>query len=58
MVVLLRALAFAACVLVDLLPSTEVHCRFDAPLCVWSEPAPEAPPAELPPPPPAEPPAS
>jgi hypothetical protein len=39
MLVLLQALAFAGCVLFDLLPSTEVECRFGAPLATWSAPA-------------------
>jgi hypothetical protein len=36
MLVLLQAVAFAGCVLFDLLPSTEVECRFGVPLASWS----------------------
>jgi len=54
MLVVLQALAFAGCVLIDLLPSTEVDCRFGVPLASWWTPA--APsanaPAECPAPPP------
>jgi hypothetical protein len=39
MLVLLQAVAFAGCVLFDLLPSTEVECRFGVPLATWSAPA-------------------
>ena len=51
----LRALAFAGCVLVDLLPNTEVDCRFDAPLALVGAPAPASgsAPAECPAPPPS-----
>ena len=40
MLVLLQAVAFAGCVLFDLLPSTEVDCRFGVPLATWSAAAP------------------
>ena len=39
MLVLLQAVAFAGCVLLDLLPSTEVECRFGVPVTSWSAPA-------------------
>jgi hypothetical protein len=38
--VLLQAVAFAGCVLFDLLPSTEVECRFGVPVVGWSAPPP------------------
>jgi len=38
MLVLLQAVAFAGCILVDLLPSTEVQCRFGVPVASWSTP--------------------
>ena len=40
MLMVLQALAFAGCVLLDLLPSTEVQCRFDVPLVTWPAPPP------------------
>ncbi len=40
MLVVLQALAFAGCVLLDMLPSTEVQCRFDVPLVTWPAPPP------------------
>lgn len=40
MLVLLQAVAFAGCVLFDLLPSTEVECRFGVPLGTWGSPPP------------------
>jgi len=36
--VLLQAVAFAGCVLLGLLPSTEVECRFGVPVVTWSAP--------------------
>jgi len=50
MLVLLRAVAFAGCVLFDLLPSTEVECRFGVPVASWSTqpPAGEGAPAMCP----------
>jgi len=36
--VLLQAVAFAGCVLFDLLPSTEVECRFGVPVASWEPP--------------------
>jgi hypothetical protein len=39
MLIMWQALAFTACVLVGLLPSTEVQCRFDVPV-VEISPAP------------------
>jgi hypothetical protein len=57
MLVLLRALAFAGCVLVDLLPRTEAECRFSAPVAAWGGPSPTSgsAPAECPEPPPPAP---
>ena len=37
--VILRALAFAGCVVLDLLPGTEVDCHFAVPLAAWPAPA-------------------
>ena len=50
MLIMWQALAFAACVLFDLLPSSEVQCRFDAPVVALSPPPSPAPakPAEPP----------
>src|SRR5437867_1327480 len=51
MLLMWQALAFTACVLIGLLPSTEVQCQFDVPLAEIS-PAPSpvsvSKPAELP----------
>lgn len=45
MTVVLQALAFAGCALLDLLPGTDVYCRFDVPVMTWSvPPAPSGPP--------------
>ena len=54
MLVVLQAAAFAGCVLLDLLPSTEVDCRFGTTLAVWGAPAAASgsAPAECPAPPP------
>jgi hypothetical protein len=38
--VLLQAVAFAGCVLVDLIPGTEVDCHFGLPIAAWGAPAP------------------
>lgn len=55
MLVVLQAVAFAGCVLIDMLPGTEVDCRFGVPLATWSAPAAVSgnAPAECPAPPPA-----
>jgi len=52
----LQALAFAGCVLIDLLPSTEVDCRFGVPLATWEAPPPASgnAPATCPAPPPPD----
>ena len=51
MLIMWQALAFTACVLVGLLPSTEVDCRFNMPVAEISPPPPVVAPK------PAEPPA-
>ena len=41
MLIFWQALAFAACALFDLLPSTQVQCRFDVPVAeLWQAPPP------------------
>jgi hypothetical protein len=45
MLIALQALAFAGCALLDMLPSTEVQCRIDVPVVVWSAPPPAVEPA-------------
>jgi hypothetical protein len=47
---LLQAVLFTACVLVGLLPSTDVACRFDVPVAAISPATPPAPPLCAPPP--------
>jgi hypothetical protein len=39
MMVMLQALAFAGCALLDLLPAVEVDCRLGVPLATWGAPA-------------------
>ena len=43
MLLVWQVLAFTACALLDLLPSTEVYCRLDVPVALIS-PAPPPPP--------------
>ena len=40
MLVVLQAIAFAGCVLLDMLPSTEVECYFNVPLVSLPAPPP------------------
>ena len=51
MLIVWQALAFTACVLFGLLPSSDVQCRFDAPVVAPSPPPrPPEPPSADPPP--------